>query len=1161
MAACLLLAGYSEAPAQSPYQLSVGGYMQVAGTAAPASYDAGYAFYSAAWPLVGDYPRDNYFQSGLYGTWMFPDDGVDNIAPYTDIEGGLGWWYDRKFQTATPKFNMGGVAFGGAGGTIAPMHQWIFANGPGVGTTNGNGKFGVAQLSPWLLFPPDGLNLKQGTSGELFGYGYLPLPLTRPKATTAGHPFPTGNQSWTLFVNSGNFKGPLAFFTPFFWSQIKITYPELANSLLDSCGSGPNKSVAMETPHSIRAWASDTPEGRFARSMPVYYPVDPNGYSQLTHRHAVYDRTALWNQVAAWFDGTGPAASGNLAPSGTFMQSASGHSPVWSIRGSNELGTLDWNGLVAPKSATPQDMGYQWQIDQVDVVPWGNGSLVRLPEYHQGPLAATSSSIWAPIKAHDLPQPAAVALAATSFSNPTPRSSLVVKDNDPAWTAPGPASGPFRALLGDGSVVTYYWYRFADQPALQKADLTPAEREQMQVLARKIHREWKHDRDYIAPPGSGTLADLDPGQLVTPPLGMEAGYVPVAWQQDWGGSVANPGTLKFTAVPTNPVAGQPFSVTVRAETTSGAAQNVTSATLVQLSVASGNGVLGGTTVGTIPSGQSSVAISGVTYSAAEAITLLAAATCLSPGTSPELAFSNPSGQLNLFSRPASGIAINQATLAATLGCPGTTANITMFWGTSNEGNRTEAWEKSVSLGSFDNVAATQISHNATGLQPKTTYSYIFRATGASGTVWSSPVRSFKTLPLAPVITAHPASASRVSGATATFTVRATDAAQYQWHKGGTPLADGGHVSGATSAMLRLADLSAADAGSYHVVVANASGNATSNAAALSLVAATTLTWDATPRTANAQDGGGNWLGGNNWLNGSINMPWNDHHNAMIGSGGTGGTINPGSVTVNNLIFNNFSGTYTIGSGCLGVVRDVLYQSNGAAKITAVLSGSCKVTKNGSGTLTLDGVTANTYRGGTTVNAGTLVLGTVVDGISPACSFAAGSGPVTLNSGGQLHLHKLVPNNPLILNGGTVRVVNGWGAVWAGPVKVNQNTTLTADSTFSLELRGNISGAGGFTKTGNHTLTFSGTNHYSGSTTVQAGKLVYGRRVSVGPGPLGISSGASVELNYSGSRHVSSLTLNGVAQAAGTYGSSASPATFKDDNYFRGTGTITVTPPF
>ena len=53
-----------------------------------------------------------------------------------------------------------------------------------------------------------------------------------------------------------------------------------------------------------------------------------------------------------------------------------------------------------------------------------------------------------------------------------------------SWKKPGPAAGPFQAQLGDGSVVTYYWYRFADQPALLNADLTDAEREAMQSAWR-----------------------------------------------------------------------------------------------------------------------------------------------------------------------------------------------------------------------------------------------------------------------------------------------------------------------------------------------------------------------------------------------------------------------------------------------------------------------------------------------------------------------------------------------------------------------------------------------------------------------------------------------------------------------------------------------------
>ncbi len=107
------------------------------------------------------------------------------------------------------------------GGVAPNFSQW--ANGPGAGKNSDwdkpEGLYGVAQLSPWLLWPPDGLHLKQGTCGELFGYGYLPLPLTPRKSSTAGTDVPTGEHCWTLFLNTRNFKGPVAFFTPCFWSR------------------------------------------------------------------------------------------------------------------------------------------------------------------------------------------------------------------------------------------------------------------------------------------------------------------------------------------------------------------------------------------------------------------------------------------------------------------------------------------------------------------------------------------------------------------------------------------------------------------------------------------------------------------------------------------------------------------------------------------------------------------------------------------------------------------------------------------------------------------------------------------------------------------------------------------------------------------------------
>ena len=63
-------------------------------------------------------------------------------------------------------------------------------------------------------------------------------------------------------------------------------------------------------------------------------------------------------------------------------------------------------------------------------------------------------------------------------------------------------AGPFQVRLGDGSFLTYHWYRFADQPALLNADLSPQERE------------------YLPPPSVGRLADLDPALIVSPPQGL-----------------------------------------------------------------------------------------------------------------------------------------------------------------------------------------------------------------------------------------------------------------------------------------------------------------------------------------------------------------------------------------------------------------------------------------------------------------------------------------------------------------------------------------------------------------------------------------------------------------------------------------------------------------
>jgi hypothetical protein len=100
-----------------------------------------------------------------------------------------------------------------------------------------------------------------------------------------------------------------------------------------------------------------------------------------------------------------------------------------------------------------------------------------------------------------------------------------------AWSRPGLKRGPFTVRLTDGSLVTYSWYRFVDQPSFQQYNWSEEKKAALQALVEKIHAQWPTDRDYMAPPSHGALVTLDPALLVTPPTGLEVGYVPIVTRQ------------------------------------------------------------------------------------------------------------------------------------------------------------------------------------------------------------------------------------------------------------------------------------------------------------------------------------------------------------------------------------------------------------------------------------------------------------------------------------------------------------------------------------------------------------------------------------------------------------------------------------------------------
>ena len=531
-------------PAAPTTKGEMSGYMLVPLERVPEEFNAGFSLYAAAWPLVERYPGSN-FQTGLFGTWMFaqyergPDgkhDPSDKPGKmYSDIEGGLGWWRDTRFATTVPKFIMGGVA--------PDFAAW--ANGPGAGKgrdwSKPLGKYAVAQVSPWVVWPPDGLNLAQGTCGELFGYGYVPLPLVPAVAASPARPVAIGDQCWTLFVNAANFKGPIAFFTPYFWAENAIARPELAGKLLDTRSSDPNKAFQMETqwvPAQVSALAKDG--AMYARVAPTSFPVDAQGRTVVLHRLTCYTRAALPDAVRAWFAG-GPAASGTLDPAAAHVQRfKDGGGSTWRIFGEgtdkDERRDVDWRAFGTPTAHDEMTYGYRWNpelVKRVERGAAGPGARMHLPQHFRLTPREGHAPQWTAIDAKAVP--AETGLAAARFTTPRERGEgayTTPEEPGSPFKSPGPVAGPFEITLGDGSTVTYSWYRFKDQPAMLNAGLTDAERDEAQRRVELLHRTWTKDRDYLPPPTTGALAAIDPALVVTPPKGLEAGFVPIVTRQE-----------------------------------------------------------------------------------------------------------------------------------------------------------------------------------------------------------------------------------------------------------------------------------------------------------------------------------------------------------------------------------------------------------------------------------------------------------------------------------------------------------------------------------------------------------------------------------------------------------------------------------------------------
>jgi len=490
---------------------------------ARSEHSAGMGFYSAVWPLV-DKPIAN-CQIGLASAWITPDNSDNRDKPlapegtlarkwkergptwasvFQTVEGGLGYWVGNHFRYGPPKFSM----------NATPQCYDYEVGSPGWSFFYDNealpdNRLGIAQLSNRLLIPPDALPFQGHPNGQFLGYAYMALPFTEP---TTGDP-PTGDQAWTCFLHAANFKGPIAYYIPETWSKIGklFNYPFIYGRGLDG-RPGEMGGGAMEINTVPRFDAADSKGVVYTKIPRLQFPVDNQGRTLLVQDVTYYSRAALYDAFKAWRDG-GPACSGRFDEKGAWKSKLTTHTTRYDQAGEKLIGV---ERIFDTKVFGGNVWGLEWRDS--DISPRGT-----FPQYykHVGDQRVAVAAKDVPAETQLHAQEFRLAKPGAPYTSPTKG----------AWATPGPKAGPFTTKLIDGSVVTYSWYRFVDQPSFQQYGWSEEKNAKLQAFVEKIHSSWSIDRDYMAPPSQGELVKLDPALFVTPPKGMEAGYVPIVTYQ------------------------------------------------------------------------------------------------------------------------------------------------------------------------------------------------------------------------------------------------------------------------------------------------------------------------------------------------------------------------------------------------------------------------------------------------------------------------------------------------------------------------------------------------------------------------------------------------------------------------------------------------------
>lgn len=459
--------------------------------------------------------------------WVCGEEGLGGVRG--SIEGGMGYWPSYTIETSQVKWNIPGSTnanYEHYGGTFLGDREQPCRN---LG--------GAVRISNQLLVPNDFISFEGGEDINGFlGYMLQKTPL--------GKRSPTDDANyWTIIADTANFKGPVLMMSAYFWDRSINWHPSSKSWSHPDAKLG---YIAIGYEGGIAAMQSKTESDEsgnlYARTTQWGVPVDDDGlHSTLFTGITQYSDGWLDDLLNDVMDGN------NLDPQ---------------IASAADAARVD----VACGSVGNDDMGTHARLESRDTYEY-------LPSEYVidgfGINSVTDHSVGCPMKLSldksklDCDSEPGMCLAKryftvngdSKFDFEVPESAKSSISDFPILRVDnrefhGPPKGPEQQCFSQPSSALYCtrtnketwigfrWYKFVDQPEMTNVflSLPEGERQQakdfMQARIENLHRAADKETPWFGNPGDGPLpkekVSIDESLLVTPPAGMEVGYVPIA---------------------------------------------------------------------------------------------------------------------------------------------------------------------------------------------------------------------------------------------------------------------------------------------------------------------------------------------------------------------------------------------------------------------------------------------------------------------------------------------------------------------------------------------------------------------------------------------------------------------------------------------------------